>query len=305
MINSSLIRLAAVGELSLNWLILFNLSFRGLLFGGFISLAACGLSLAFQLGFINAAHGDMAVLSAYLSWVLLSIFGIDPFISLIIVVPSIVIIGFALQKFLLNRFLLRGLMDTVIIITFSIGMVIQNMLQLIFSADFKTLMQPYIMQALSIGFLNIPLTYLINFVFALVLFTVLHFFFTKTFAGRAFRAVPQDSEAAMMFGVKPEVAYIYGMGIMAMTQAIFGVLMGISYVFAPSSGSTYLLLPLGAIMLGGLGSLKRTFIGGLIIGEILILSGYFFGAQYQYIMCHLITLILILFKPEGLLVKRT
>ncbi|MEM1587401.1 MAG: branched-chain amino acid ABC transporter permease [Candidatus Bathyarchaeia archaeon] len=289
----------------MNWLVILNLSFRALLFGGFLSLAACGLSLAFQLGFINAAHGDMAVLAAYLSWTLLTIFGIDPFISLIIVAPLIVTIGFALQKFLLNRFLLRGQMDTVLIITFSIGMIIRNAIQLIFFADPRSLAQPYILQGFSIGFLNIPFAYLINFIFALMMFTILHLFFVKTFAGRAFRAVPQDCEAAMMFGVKPEVAYMYGMGIMALTQAVFGVLMGVTYVFFPTSGMTYLLLPLGAIMLAGLGSLKKTFIGGLIMGEILILSGYFFGSEYQYIICHLITLILILFRPEGLLTRRS
>jgi len=287
------------------WPMILNLLIRGLLFGGFLSLAACGLSLGFQLGFINASHGDMAVLAAYISWILLTTFGIDPLFSLVMVSPMMVLIGLILQKLLLNRFLLKGNMDVVLIVTFALGMCIRNSLQILFSANNRSLSQPYMVQGLSIGPLVIPLPYLIDFTIASAMFMILHLFFVKTFAGRALRAVPQNLEAAMMLGVKPETSYIYAMGIMALTQAVFGVLMGSTYVFNPNSGMAYLLLPISAIMLGGLGSLKKTFIGGLILGEILILCGYFIGSEYQLVACYLIALMLILFKPEGLLTRRS
>jgi len=292
-------------KLTMDWLIILSLSLRALLFGGFLGLAACGLSLGFQLGFINAAHGDMAVLSAYMSWALLAMFGIDPFISLILVLPIMFLIGLVIQKFLLNRFLLKGEVDAALIVTFALGMTIRNLLQILFSADMRSLAQPYMIKGLHIGFLVIPFSYLIDFISALTMFIILHFFFTKTFAGRALRAVPQNWEAAMMLGIKPEISYLYAMGIMALTQAIFGVLMGLTYTFNPNSGPTYLLLPFGVVMLAGLGSLKKTFIGGLIMGEILILCGYFIGSQYQLITLYIITLIIILFKPEGLFTRRS
>jgi branched-chain amino acid transport system permease protein len=247
----------------------------------------------------------MAVMAAYISWALLTMFGIDPLISLIIVSPIMVLIGFIIQKFLLNRFLLKGAMDAALIVTFALGMVIRNSLQALFSADPRSLAQPYLIKGLPIGFLVIPFSYLIDFISALTMFIILHLFFVKTFAGRALRAVPQNREAAMMLGVKPEISYIYAMGIMALTQAIFGVFMGLTYTFYPNSGSAYLLLPFSAIMLAGLGSLKKTFAGGLIMGEILILCGYLLGSEYQLIICYVITLIIILFKPEGLFTRRS
>jgi branched-chain amino acid transport system permease protein len=285
-------------------LTLLSLFVRALFYGGFLSLAACGLSLGFQLGFINAAHGDIAVLAAYFAWILLQTFGMDPLFSLIPVTLTIIAIGVVFQKFILNRFLSIGASEALLIVTFALGMNIRNILQLIFAADLRGLTLPYMLGAVRLGVFTIPYTYLIDFFAALFIFAILHLFFKKTFAGKSLRAVAQDREAAMALGVNPDRASIFAMVIMALTQAVFGVLMGITYTFSPNSGPSYLLLPFGAIMLAGLGSLKKTFIGGLIMGEMILLSEYLIGSQFQMVSCYIVVLIILLFKPEGLLTRR-
>ncbi|MEM2454839.1 MAG: branched-chain amino acid ABC transporter permease [Candidatus Bathyarchaeia archaeon] len=275
---------------------------RGVLYGGFISLTACGLSISFMLGFINASHGDFAVLAAYIS-LLFAWMDINPFISLPIV--AIILIGFEIlmQKFLLNKFLVTQNFDAMLILTFAIGIVIRNILQICFSADLRSLTMPFLVKSLEIGFIIIPYTYLINFAATIAMFIILHYSLKNTFLGKGLRAVAQDREAAMIQGIKPETAGMVAIVIITITQVVFGVLMGVTYSFNPFAGGQYLLLPFGSIMLSGLGSLKRTFIGGIILGEMIILTGYYLGSIYQLVIVYTIILIILLFKPEGLLTR--
>ena len=282
---------------------LVSIIIRGLMLGGLYALAGLGLSVAFGImRVINVAHGDFAILAAFLSLFCLNILGIDPFISFFAVGPVLFVVGFLSQKFLINRVIPRGLNHPVLI-TFALSIIIQNLLLLIFTTDAQSLTPAYLLRGIELGGMTISLRYTLGFLLALITFTIMHFFFQKTYLGKAMRAVPIDSEAAEMMGIKPEAIYNLAMGIAMVTTALAGILLGMTYNFYPHTGPEYLIIAFGVVIIGGLGSLKGTFIGGLIMGESLILSGYFIdklgfsGAHYQLMVCYLVILAVLLLKP--------
>jgi len=277
-----------------------SLILRGLLLGGLFALTGFGLSVAFGImNVINVAHGDLAILAAYLSLVCMSLLKIDPFVSIVIVAPTLFAIGYFCQKFLINRVLPRG-MNQPVLVTFALSIIIQNLLLLTFTSDARSLAPTYLLQSIRLGEIVLPLTFAISFLFALIMFVVLHLFFKKTYIGKAMRAVPIDSEAAEMVGIKPKAVYNFAMGIAMLTTALAGLLLGMIFTFYPDTGPTYLLIAFGVVIVGGLGSLKGTFVGGLILGESLILGGYFFGSYYQLIVCYLIIMVILLIRPQGI-----
>ena len=280
---------------------LVSLILRGLLLGGLFALTGFGLSLAFGImRVINVAHGDLAILAAFLSLACMNFLKIDPFVSFVIVAPTLFAIGFLSQKFLINRVLPRGLNHPVLV-TFAIGIVIQNLLLLIFTPDAQSLTPVYLLgEGIKLGEIYLSRKYTVSFILALITFIAIHWFLKKTYLGKAMRAVPIDSEAAKMMGIRPEAIYNLAMGIAMLTTALAGILLGTTFPFYPYTGPGYLIIAFGVVIIGGLGSLKGTFIGGLIMGVSLILGGYFFGAHYQLMVCYLIIIAVLLLRPQGL-----
>ena len=277
-----------------------SLILRGLLLGGLYALTGFGLSVAFGImRVINVAHGDFAILAAFLSLACMEILKIDPFISFIIVGPALFAVGFLSQKFLINRVLPRGLNHPVLI-TFATGIVIENLLLLVFTPDAQSLTPAYLLGGIKLGGIYLSRSYTVSFILALITFVAIHWFLKKTYLGKAMRAVPIDSEAAKMMGIRPEAIYNLAMGIAMLTTALAGILLGMTFTFYPDTGPRYLIIAFGVVIIGGLGSLKGTFIGGLIMGVSLILGGYFFGAHYQLMACYLIIIAVLLLRPQGL-----
>ncbi|MEM2738964.1 MAG: branched-chain amino acid ABC transporter permease, partial [Candidatus Bathyarchaeia archaeon] len=217
-------------------LILISLIIRGITLGGVF--ACLGLGAFIWRGvmrIVNLTHGDYAVLSAYLCFVFLTFFGLDPLLVMPVVLAIMFLLGFGVQKFLINRFL-PGDITRVVIITFALGFIVKNALQLIFTVDERSLYLEHYRQAVRLGFLEIPLLYLISLALAIVVFVALHLFLKKTLLGRAMRAVPVDAEAAKMLGIDPKQVYNYAMGLATMLAAIGGTILGLLYQFSPASG---------------------------------------------------------------------
>jgi branched-chain amino acid transport system permease protein len=277
-----------------------NLIFNGLLLGGLFALTAFGLSVfAGIMRVINIAHGDFAILAAYLAFSIINFLKIDPFLSLLIVAPIMFVIGYLFQKFTINRVLPMGANQTVLV-TFALSIVIQNLLLLLFTADARSLITPYLLTNIELFGLNPSPRYAIGFISALIVFAAIFLFFKKTYLGKAMRAVPFDSEAAKMIGIKSDVVYNYAAGLAMLVVAIAGVLLGITFTFYPDTGPMYVLLSFGVVVMGGLGSLKGSLVGGFIMGEALVLGGFFFGSRFQLMFCYLVILIILYVKPQGL-----
>jgi len=272
----------------------------GLLLGGLYALIASGLSLVFGvMKLINVAHGDLVIISAYLAWAMFTHAGVDPIISLVAGIPLLFLIGFGLQKFIFSRaYRISG--DAALIIAFGLSIVLQNIFLLIFSPTTRGLTTSYALHSFSLGGIPVPLSYLLDFGVALICFLFLTQFLKRTYIGKAITAASQDRKAAQLMGVNNEQTYAFAFGIAASFAAIAGVFLGLTFPFTPTSGSSFLLISFGVIVLGGLGSITGTLVGGMVFGLAQSFGGHILGTSGQLLFAYLIVLIVLAVRPRGL-----
>jgi branched-chain amino acid transport system permease protein len=277
---------------------------NGLLLGGLYGIVGIGMSMIFGIvRVVNLAHGDLVILASYLSFVTLSIFNVSPLLTLILVIPAMFLIGFIIQYYLVNRVLGQG-MNPPLLVAFGLSIILQNLLLLIFTPDARALLTSISIATLPIGsFINIPVVYLVDFIGSLLTIFLLSRFFNKTYLGKAIRAASDDEGAAQLMGINTKRIYAWAMAIAGGTAAIAGVLVGMTFTFYPHTGPDYLIIAFGVVIVGGLGSLIGTFLGGLILGLAQILGAHFLGPGFQLLSGYIILLIVLAFKPTGLFAK--
>ncbi len=277
---------------------------NGLLLGGLYGIVGIGMSMIFGIvRVVNLAHGDLVILGSYLSLVTLSIFNVSPLLTLILVIPAMFLIGFLIQYYLVNRVLGQG-MNPPLLVAFGLSIILQNLLLLVFTPDARALLTSISIATLPIGnFINIPVVYLVDFIGSLLTILLLSRFFNRTYLGKAIRAASDDEGAAQLMGINTKKIYAWAMAIAGGTAAIAGVLVGMTFTFYPHTGPDYLIIAFGVVIIGGLGSLIGTFMGGLILGLAQILGAHFLGPGFQLLSGYLILLIVLAFKPTGLFAK--
>jgi branched-chain amino acid transport system permease protein len=282
----------------MNWI---NILVQGALLGGFYALFAIGLSMSFGImRLVNIAHGDLIVLSAYVALVVTENTGLDPFLSAIIVVPVMFALGYALQRGLLNRTLTGGLLPP-LLVTFGISIIIQNGLLQVFGAYDHRLKQGAIETAsLQIpGGLSIGVYPLLVFAVAVFAIASMQVLFYRTRLGRAFRAVSDDADTAELMGIDNRKLFALALGIAMVFTALAGILFGIRTIFAPSAGPIRLILAFEAVIIGGLGSLWGTLIGGVVLG-VAQAVGAALDPNWQILAGHLAFLAILVARPSGL-----
>ncbi len=274
---------------------------NGLLLGGLYGIVGIGMSMIFGIvRVVNLAHGDLVILASYLSFVALSFFKVSPLLTLVLVIPAMFLIGFIIQYGLVNRVLGKD-MNPPLLVAFGLSIILQNLLLLIFTPDARTLLTDLSIATLPVGsVLNIPVVYLVDFVVAIATILLLSLFFTRTYLGKAIRAASDDEGAAELMGINAKRIYAWAMAIAGGTAAIAGVLVGMTFTFYPHTGPDYLIIAFGVVIIGGLGSLLGTFLGGLILGLAQILGAHFLGPGFQLISGYIILLIVLALKPTGL-----
>lgn len=272
----------------------------GILLGGLYVIIALGLSLVFGvMKLINVAHGDWVILGSYFAYAIMTNWGIDPILSLVMGLPLLFGIGFAVQKYLLNK-AFRISMDASLIICFGISLVIQNTCQIMWTPMSRGLTTSYALESFSVGPLHVPLVYLLNFIAALVVMLFLREFLRRTYLGKAINAASQDERAAHLMGINTGQVYAFAFAIAMALAAIAGVFLGLTFPFTPTSGVSFLIIALGVVVLGGLGSILGTFIGGMVFGLAQTFGGYFFGATAQMLIAYLMVFIVLAVIPRGL-----
>ncbi len=280
---------------------LLALLLQGALLGGLYALAGYGFSIS--LGIvreINVAHGDLMMLAAYMSLALLDAWGIQPLLGLAITVPAMFAVGWLLQRGLLNRALRRG-PSHVVVVTFALGIAIENLLLMIFSYNDRTLASGFLLGGVALGPIRVQAVMLLDMAASLAVLAILELVMRFTMVGKAMRAVPANEYAARVLGITPERLYPIAMGMAMAVNAVAGALIGSTFIFYPSAGPDYLMIAFGAVILGGLGSLAGTLLGGLLMGEIFVFSGYLFGATYQMMVTLLAILVVMVVSPRGVL----
>ncbi len=278
-----------------------NILIQGSLLGGIYALFAIGLSLSFGImRLVNIAHGDFIVLSGYVAMVVIQATGVDPFTSLVVVVPVMFGLGYALQRGMLNQTLSGGLLPP-LLVTFGISIIIQNGLLQGFGAyDHRLQEGPIETASLHLpGGIDVGVYPLLVFAVAVLCIASLQFLFYGTRLGRAFRAVSDDPYTAELMGLDNRKLYALALGIAMVFTAIAGVLFGIRTIFDPAAGPIRLILAFEAVIIGGLGSMWGTLIGGMVLG-IAQSVGAALDPTWQILAGHLAFLTLLILRPEGL-----
>jgi branched-chain amino acid transport system permease protein len=272
----------------------------GVLLGGLYAVIALGLSLVFGVvKEINIAHGDLVILGSYFGYVAMTVFGIDPILSLVVGMPILFGIGFVIQKYLLNR-AFKISMDATLIIAFGLSLVLQNVYQLIWTPMARGLTTSYALKSFSAGPIHMPLVYLLDFLAAIVVMVFIHLFLKKTYLGRAIRAAAQDRKTAHLMGINTDRVYAYTFAISMALAAVAGVFLGLTFSFTPISGMSFLIIALGVVVLGGMGSIVGTFVGGVTFGLAQTLGGYFFGVAAQMLVAYVMVLVVLAVIPRGI-----
>jgi branched-chain amino acid transport system permease protein len=252
---------------------------------------------------VNIAHGDLIVLAAYVALVATDTLGVNPLASLLVVVPLMALIGYALQRGILNRTLGPDVLPP-LLVTFGLSVIIQNALLELFTADSRKL------QAGSIEVDSIHLTAgvavgtlpLIQFVVAVAVIAGLQFMFYRTALGRAFRATSDDQAVAQLVGLDNRHIFALAMAVSLAIVAIAGVFLAVRANFDPAIGPARLIFGFEAVIIGGLGSMWGTLVGGIILGVAQAI-----GAQidpgWQLLAGHIAFLLILAIRPEGLFPK--
>lgn len=278
-----------------------NAIVQGILLGGLYALFAAGLSLIFGvMRLVNVAHGDLIVMAAFLALVVTQTLGIHPLASLVIVIPLMAGIGYALQRGILNRTLGDDILPP-LLVTFGLSVILQNGLLEIFSADNQK-MNAGAIEVMSIPVadkINIGVMPLIVFVVAIAVIAGLQWVFYRTALGRAFRATSDNQSIAQLMGLNNKHIFGLAMALALVVVALAGVFLGVRTSFDPSVGPGRLIFGFEAVIIGGLGNLWGTLIGGIILGV-----SQNIGAQinpgWQLLAGHISFLVVLAFRPRGL-----
>ena len=272
----------------------------GILLGGLYTVVALGLSLVFGvIKEINIAHGDLVILGSYFGYVAMTAIGIDPILSLIIGMPILFGIGFVIQKYLLNR-AFRISTDAVLIIAFALSIVLQNIFLKVWSPMSRGLTTSYALESISTGSIRFPVSYLLDFIAAVVVMVLLREFLMRTYLGIAIRAAAQDRKAAHLMGINTDQVYALTFAIAMAVAAIAGVFLGLTFPFTPASGMSFLIIAFGVVVLGGLGSIVGTFVGGMVFGLAQTLGGHFFGVATQMLVAYTLVVVILAVIPRGI-----
>lgn len=277
---------------------------QGLLLGGLYALFATGLSLIFGvMRLVNLAHGDLSILAAFLAVVAVQMLDVGPLLALGLVVPVMAVVGYGLQRLVLNRLLGRGILPAVLV-TFGLSVVIQNGLLETFSADSHRLNAGGLETAslplgggIAVGWFP-----LLTFAVAVLLLVGLQLLIGRTALGRAFRAASDDGETAELMGIDNGRLYGLAMALSLAIVAVAGVFLGIRTTFTFASGPDRLLFAFEAVIIGGLGSLWGTLVGGVILG-VAQTTGARFSPGWGVLAGHLVFLAVLLLRPSGLFAK--
>jgi branched-chain amino acid transport system permease protein len=282
-----------------------NVALQGVLLGGLFALFATGLALVFGvMRLVNLAHGDLGILAAFVALFLLDSFDLGVFWASLASIVIMFGIGYVLQRGLLN--LTIGPDDTrPIVVTFGLSIIIQNGLVMWFSADSQGLDAGRIENAsvrltdqLAVGWYP-----LIVFVIAVVVIAALQLFLNRTKLGRAFRATSDDQEAAELMGINNRHIYGLAMAIALAIVALAGILLAIRTTFDPSQGPFRLIFAFEAVIMGGMGSIWGTLVGGIVLGVSQTLGAQAFGAGWGIFVGHVVFLTVLAFKPSGFFAK--
>jgi branched-chain amino acid transport system permease protein len=277
----------------------------GLLLGGLYAGAALGLTLVFGvMRLVNLAHGEILVGAAYLSVVVTSRLGLDPLVALVIVAPALFVVAYPLQRWVLGPLIPHGL-EGPLVATFGLSIVAQTLFVLGFGGNPKALDAPYTLTGTSLGGTTVRTIFVIALVAGLALVTLTHLGLTRSRFGKALRAAAEDPAAAASVGIDVTRVYALTFALAAALSAVGGTLIGLAFSVTPTAGLAWLLRAFTVIVLGGMGSIWGSFLGGVGVGIAEELGAAAVGPSYRDLVVFSLLVLVLVLRPQGLLGKRS
>ncbi len=275
----------------------------GLLLGGFYGIMVLGFSIIWGvMGVINLAHGEYLMMGAYLAWALFRAFGMDPFLSLVIVMPVMFIVGYTFQALIINRVVERPHLMA-LLVTFGISISIANLYKLVYTADPRNVPVPYNGSFTLMG-ITFPIVKSIVFVVALVLMAALHIFLQSTRLGKAIRAAAQNKNAARIVGVEIRRVYAVTAGICVALTGAAGAMLSPTQAIFPFMGPPFTLKAFTITALGGLGRIPGALLGGFVLGITETMVATFvpgIGTNVGVAVSFVLLVLILIIRPQGLL----
>jgi branched-chain amino acid transport system permease protein len=273
---------------------------NGLLLGGIYALAALGLSLVFGImDIVNLAHGHMLMVGAYIAILVFAATGITPLVGMLIAMVLMFGFGVLLQKVLLQYVVDEGI-EQPIIVLFGLALILQNLGRVLLGGDARTADIGIPGDGIDIGIAYMSFPRTVTFVVAVLLIVLTWVFLRYTKTGQAIRATAQNRTAAKYMGINTDQIYVITLGIGTALAGAAGALLSMLFPIDPYVGWSYLLTTFAVVVLGGVGSVLGTLVGGLVIGVSENLGALYLGGGYRNVVSLLIFLGVLLVKPEGL-----
>lgn len=273
---------------------------NGILLGGFYGSVALGLSLVFGvLRIVNLAHGEFVIGGAYLSLLFTTHLSLPVIVTVPLVAVAAAAVGYGLQRTLFTR-LLRSGAESALVATFGLALMLQGVFAVGFSSDPQSLPTSLSTAGVDVFGTTIRGVYLLSFVVAVMLCVGTHLALTRSRLGAVVRAAAADPDTAGVMGIDVPRVHAWTFAFAAMVAAISGVLVGITFSFSPSGGAGYLLTGMAVVVLGGVGNVAGTLIGGLAIGIVQASSVELFGGGYRDLVVYLVFFLTLVLRPTGL-----
>ena len=276
-----------------------NVLVFGILLGGIYGLVSIGLNLIFGVvRIVNFAQGELVMFGMYGSYFAYAQFGINPYLSVLVVAPLVGLLGMAIQRLVIHP--LRDESNMQIFATFGLLILFQNIMLAVSRGEAYSIGGQVGSTVLTVGDLKISVVRLVTFV-AVTLITIgLHLFLSRTMAGKSIRAVTQDKRAARAMGINVERTFLITFGLGAALAGMAGAMLTPIYSITPAVGGNFILAAFAVVVLGGLGSVWGAYIGGLIVGVVEAFAGYYIDPALKNAIWFIIFLVVLIVRPAGL-----
>ena len=271
----------------------------GLLAGALYSMVALGLALIFGvMRVINVAHGTLLMLGAYTTYWFFHLLGVNPYLSLLVSMPLMFLLGVLLQRMLVTRVVDAPELSS-LLLTFGISIALVNGAQLAFTSDLRSV--EFLTGAFLVGPIAFSKSRVVAFAFAVAITAVAYWFLQRTKLGKAIRATSQSRDVAMVCGVNVRRIHLYTFGLASALAAAGGSLVAVMFAIQPEMGQVYTFKSFLVIVLGGAGNYPGALLGGMLLGLVEQLSSLFLTTQLSEAVAYLLLVLVLLLRPTGLL----
>lgn len=278
---------------------LLNIVAVGLLLGGIYALVSVGLNLIFGvIRVVNFAQGEFVMLGMYGTFAVSAATGLDPYLGVVVVVPALFVLGALVQRLVLSR--LRAEPAMQIFATFGLLLLLQNVVLAVTRGTAYSVNTPVAQISVGLGTVQIGLSRVIVLLAATAVTLVLGLWLQRSTLGRAIRAVAQDQRAATLMGVNTDRVYMLSFGIGAGLAGLAGCLLAPLYTMSPQIGTNFILPAFAVVVLGGLGSVGGAYVGGLMVGMIEALAGYYLDPALKHAVLFAVFIAVLVVRPSGL-----